>query len=121
MFKVIVAGSEDFEDMELMESVLEEFLPKNIEIEIVIQGNRGASQLAERYSYHNNLNLKIIRANWDAFGKEAGYRRNEEMTEYADALVAFWNGKSKGIKDLIYEARKQRKRVHVERYEPVST
>ena len=37
----------------------------------------------------------------DVHGKKAGYLRNVDMAEYADALVAFWDGKSKGTGHMI--------------------
>lgn len=44
-------------------------------------------------------------ADWDKHGKSAGYKRNEEMARNADALIAFWDGKSKGTKHMIDIAR----------------
>jgi hypothetical protein len=51
--------------------------------------------------------LKIFPAQWSIYGKGAGYIRNREMAQYADALIAFWDGKSKGTKNMIDEAKKQ--------------
>ena len=44
---------------------------------------------------------QIYPAQWDKYGKRAGYRRNEQMAEVADGLIAFWDGQSKGTKHMI--------------------
>ena len=53
-------------------------------------------------------------ADWDQFGKSAGYKRNIQMAEHADALIAIWDGKSKGTMHMITEACKRNLRVHLE-------
>ena len=45
-------------------------------------------------------------ADWDKYGKAAGYKRNGEMARNADALIAFWDGKSRGTKHMIDLAKK---------------
>jgi len=52
--------------------------------------------LGESYAKENNYKLTIFPANWDKFGKRAGYLRNEEMSDYADAVIAFWDERSRG-------------------------
>lgn len=61
-------------------------------------------------------------ANWDLYGKSAGYRRNEDMAKYAKedtnigVLIAFWDRVSKGTKHMIDLANKYRLRVFVVNY-----
>ena len=45
--------------------------------------------------------LKYFYPNWEKYGKSAGIIRNHEMGDYADYLLAFWDGTSKGTKDMI--------------------
>ena len=52
-------------------------------------------------------------ANWDTFGKAAGYIRNEEMAQIGDALIAVWDGKSKGTRNMISIAKRHGIKVHV--------
>ena len=75
-------------------------------IEIVSGTANGADKLGEKYALETIFNLKKMPANWDLYGKSAGYVRNEEMAKYADACVCFWDGKSKGTKHMIDLARK---------------
>ena len=61
-------------------------------------------------------------ANWDLYGKSAGFRRNIEMADYAIAdnsrgiLLAFWDGKSKGTKHMIDIANKYKMEVNIVYY-----
>ena len=60
--------------------------------------------------------VKEFPAQWNEFGKRAGYIRNEEMAKYADACVAFWDGESKGTKHMIDLANKHKIEVRVIKY-----
>lgn len=102
MYKVIVAGGRDFNDYERLEQVLNHLLKHKLpDVEIVSGKARGADTLGERYAHTLGLPVKAFPANWNAYGKSAGYRRNKEMAEYADACVVFWDGSSKGSKHMI--------------------
>ena len=61
----------------------------------------GADTMGARWANNNNIPIKHFPAEWDRYGKSAGYIRNAEMGEYADALIAFWNGHSTGTKHMI--------------------
>lgn len=52
-------------------------------------------------------------ADWNKYGKSAGYKRNEQMAIYADACLAFWDGKSKGTKHMIGLAKRHNLRLKV--------
>jgi len=116
MFKVIVAGGRDFTDYALLQSTLQHLLSKKSDIEIVSGVARGADSLALQFATKYNLPVKIFPANWDLYGKSAGFKRNIEMAEYADACVCFWNGKSKGTADMIRVARLYKLQVRVIKY-----
>jgi len=101
MFKVIIAGGRDFNDYELLKKKCDYFLQNKEDI-IIISGNaRGADSLGEQYARERNLKIDSHPADWDKFGKSAGYRRNKEMVDVADAAICFWDGKSKGTNHTI--------------------
>lgn len=77
------------------------------DVEIVSGAARGADALGERYAAERGLAVKQFPADWDRYGRSAGYRRNAEMAEYADAAVVFWDGKSKGSKHMINLAKEK--------------
>lgn len=111
MIKVIIAGTRDFNDYAFLKKNVDYFLQginsNNEEIEIVSGNARGADKLGERYAKEHNLPVKLFPANWDKYGKRAGYLRNQEMANYSDVLIAFWDEKSKGTKHMIDIAKKQ--------------
>lgn len=109
MYKVIVAGSREFNDYKLLEARLIHFFHGKTpsEVEIVSGGARGADKLGERFAKETGCKLTIMNADWDTYGKSAGYRRNAEMAKYAEACVIFWDGVSKGTKHMIELAKRE--------------
>ena len=69
--------------------------------EVVSGTAKGVDSLGEDYAESRGLPVKKFPADRDHLGKGAGYRRNEQMAEYADQLIAIWDGKSLGTKHMI--------------------
>ena len=116
MYRIIVAGSRSYNDFDRLCTVMDDFIPPNTTVEIVSGGAKGADRLAEEFAHLRHMDLKIFRANWNAYGKRAGIVRNERMGDYADALVAFWNNRSPGTKHMIHYARMKKLKVRVEEF-----
>ena len=119
--KLIIAGSRNFYNYILLESTLAKLLsnyddlPKQIEI---VSGHAlGADRLGEIWAERHKVKVITFLANWQLHGKRAGYLRNIEMAEYADALVAFWDGMSKGTKHMIDIAKSKNLQVRVIKFE----
>lgn len=119
MFKIIVAGGRKFDDYAVVDQWLSHLLKEKSfeDVEIVSGGALGADSLGQRFAENNWIRVKIFRADWVKHGKSAGPIRNRAMAEYADALVAFWDGKSRGTADMIKVAKKKGLAVRVVRYE----
>lgn len=118
MFRVIIAGGRDFDDYDLVVSTMDKLLQNITEpITIVCGMARGADTLGERYAISKEYEVARFSADWGKFGKAAGYKRNEKMAQNADALVAFWDGSSRGTKHMIDLAHKYNLRVRVKRYQ----
>jgi hypothetical protein len=102
MFRVIIAGSRSFANYEMLKANMNRLL-QNIsdEISIVCGTARGADRLGEKYAKENGFHVAYFPADWERHGKAAGYIRNREMAQNADALVAFWDGESRGTKSMI--------------------
>ena len=116
--KVIIAGGRDFRDSEVLFERCDYFLSSTDKksIEIVSGTCKGADRLGEAYGVLRKMKVTQFPADWDQHGKSAGYIRNKEMAEYADALIAFWDGKSKGTKHMITLAKKAKLKVRVVEY-----
>lgn len=99
--RIIVAGGRDFNDYELLCRKLDFFLSRTENPVIICGEARGADSLGKRYALERGIPVLSFPADWDRYGKSAGFRRNKQMAENADALVAFWDGRSKGTANMI--------------------
>ena len=101
--RVIIAGGRDFNNyFMLKEKVLRKLSRIPDEDIVVVYGEaRGADALGKKLAEELNWQVASYPADWTRYGKSAGYKRNELMAEHADALIAFWDGKSKGTKHMI--------------------
>lgn len=109
--RVIIAGSRDIVDFEIVKKAVDN---SGFNINVVISGcARGVDTLGEQWANENYIQILKFPADWKTFGKRAGYRRNEQMAEHADALIAVWDGVSKGTKHMIDIARNKKLNVYV--------
>lgn len=76
---------------------------------------KGADKWAVQWANAWKIPVKPYYADWDAHGKSAGPKRNREMAVYGDALIVFWDGKSRGSKNMIEEMERLGKQVKVKR------
>jgi hypothetical protein len=113
VIKVIVAGGRYFGDYGLVEKHLASLPAGSV---IVSGGATGADSLGERFANENGFDIVRFPAEWDKYGKRAGYLRNKQMAEYGTCLLAFWDGKSRGTKMMISLAKEQGIPVKVVRY-----
>ncbi len=109
--KVIIAGSRGVTDYEVVKQAI---LESGFEVTQVISGTaKGVDTLGARYGQENNIPVREMSANWDYWGKIAGWKRNEEMAEVADALIAIWDGQSKGTRNMISIAKRHNLKIYV--------
>lgn len=121
--RVIIAGSRDFSDYELLKKSAIEIITKKTMLpdltRIISGGARGADTLGERFANEMGLEISRFIPDWDGLGKRAGYVRNAEMAKFAveddndGMLIAFWDGKSRGTKHMIDLAKRYGLEVHV--------
>lgn len=120
MKKIIIAGSRDFHDYELLSAKLNKILSNIKEpIEIVSGRASGADRLGEIYAREHGHKVKLFPANWSKHGNSAGYIRNEQMAIYADCCVVFWDGISRGTKHMINLANKHNLPLRIIRYNEI--
>lgn len=112
--KVVIAGGREFNDYELLREICDGVIP--VVPEIVSGGARGTDKLGEQYAKEKGYDLKVFPADWNKHGKGAGPIRNRQMAEYGDMLIAFWDGKSKGTKNMIDTSKKLGLIVYVHKY-----
>jgi hypothetical protein len=107
----IIAGSRDITNYDFLCRCIDSL---DIQITKIISGGaRGVDALGERYARDNSIPLMIMQADWDRYGKSAGYKRNEQMAKTAQMLIALWDGKSRGTMHMINIAKARGLTVHV--------
>jgi hypothetical protein len=132
--KVAIIGSRTFQNKNSLFLALNDFrrvlrATKHTDItEIVSGGAQGADFLAEEYANESKIKKTIFKADWsdmslpcskktNAQGKEynalAGFKRNTQIIDYCDQVIAFWDGKSPGTRDSIEKAKAQNKPVKI--------
>ena len=110
--KTIIAGSRNVQrDTNQIQEIIDT-LPWKIS-EVVCGEAKGIDRSGKDWAVANKIPVKSFPADWDEYKKAAGYIRNRKMAKYADALLAIWDGKSKGTKNMIDEARKLNLTYHV--------
>ena len=111
--KVIIAGSRDIEDFDLVVQAVED---SGFEITEVVSGKaRGIDSLGEKWALENDIPVKEFPAAWRVDGRynpNAGPERNIQMARYADALIAITYGSS-GTSHMIKVAKMQGLQVHI--------
>ena len=116
--KVIIAGSRSILSLQTVKDAIFSSGFENM-IDLVVSGGaHGVDQLGEMYARSKNIPIRRFIPNWnDVSGKPksqirytknkrpywilAGYKRNEQMAEFSDALIAVWDGKSRETKHMI--------------------
>lgn len=104
--KLIIAGGRDFSQCDMVASAVAHAANRMGKFvgdisEIVSGGASGADACGEEYAKAAGIPLKVFPADWDKHGRAAGPIRNQQMAEYADGLLCFWDGKSRGTANML--------------------
>lgn len=118
-FRIIIAGGRDFYNYELLKAKCNSILSSKAATHriIVVSGAaKGADSLGEQYAREKGYTVEQYPADWNTHGRAAGPIRNAQMANSADALIAFWDGQSRGTQSMINIARAKGLPVRVIRY-----
>lgn len=116
--RVIIAGSRHLAGLDVWASIvrgLRELGLMQSVSEVVSGGAQGVDAVGETYARRFEIPVKRFPANWHKHGRAAGPIRNQEMAEYADALVAIWDGRSRGTADMIRQAERFGLKISIQR------
>lgn len=91
---------------------LKQYLPDALQ-EIVSGGARGIDSCAREYALKNKIKLTEFLPDYQKYGRYAPLKRNDEIIEYSDMVIAFWDGKSGGTRYVIKECRKKNVKIKV--------
>lgn len=127
--KTIIAGSRTLTIFQLDELITAVDLSTYSITEVVSGGAPGGDFLGQQFAAARELPVKKFEAKWDdltapgtvlrrnrhgkPYNAKAGHDRNLEMAQYAEALIALWDGNSTGTANMILQAHRHSLRVYV--------
>lgn len=85
---------------------LGDYLPEGV-TEIISGGARGVDSSAREFALANNIKLTEFLPDYEKYGRSAPLKRNVQIIESADLVLAFWDGKSRGTKFVIDTCKKK--------------
>ena len=115
--KIIICGSRTFQDYGLLASTMDR-LTINLKYRIVVISGHalGVDRLGEKWAWESGLDRIVFHPDYTTYGDKAPLVRNTEMVNEANALVAFWDGRSKGTQDVLAKARKKGLKIRIIRF-----
>jgi hypothetical protein len=110
--KVIIAGSRHIRlDLSHIDEIV---AASGFKItEVVSSDCGGVANDGEFWGVIRKLRTNKFAADWPNYGKAAGPLRNRQMADYADSLIAVWDGKSPDTKNMIDHMRRRKKPVYI--------
>jgi hypothetical protein len=108
--KTIIAGSRDYNDINLVLQAISQIDWRITEV--VCGEGRGVDQLGKQWADDNGIPVTSFPPNWK-LGRGAGPVRNQQMADYADALIAIPSPTSKGTQDMIKRASAEGLRIFI--------
>ena len=105
--KIAIIGSRN-----LTVKNLEKYLPPYT-TEIVSGGAKGIDSCAKEYATKNKITLTEFLPEYKKYGRSAPLKRNIEIINYANEVIAFWDGKSRGTYFVIDNCKKMNKKITI--------
>jgi len=100
--RLIIAGGRNIvPTIEELNSLITMIYGKDVVTEVVCGGCKGVDTAGKAWANSQGIPLANFTADWALEGKKAGPKRNEQMAEYAEALLLIWNGKSHGSLSML--------------------
>lgn len=116
--KIAIVGSRTITDYSLLEQIWNK-LKLNHDSHIIISGAaNGVDKIARDFALNNNLGLVEYRAEWEKYGKSAGFIRNKTIINECEICIAIWDGESKGTAHDIRLCKEMKKRLYLYNTKP---
>lgn len=111
--KVGVVGSRIYTDRTFIFDVLDRLHSFSKIQTIVSGGAAGPDSYGQQWGEENSVQTLIFIPQYKLYGKSAPFRRNTEIVQNSDIIIAFWDGASSGTKDTINKAKKANKKIKI--------
>jgi len=114
--RIIIAGGRDFTNTTWSFDKIDTILAGKTDVTIIDGTALGGDRVGREYAKARDFKTEKYPADWNKYGKSAGYIRNKEMAGRAHALIAFWDGKSRGTNHMINLAKEKGLKVTIIKY-----
>ena len=113
--KVIIAGCRHFTGDAAKQHVRNAIVESGWTSKIteIVHGGAPGIDTAAHYVATGQWPITVFPAHWEEYGRKAGPIRNREMAKYGDALIAVWDNRSNGTRDMITVAMAHGIPVHI--------
>ncbi len=109
MFRLLVTGSRDWSDVEVIATELQFVAGKYNNVVLVSGHAIGADRIAEDIAVSLGWVVEIHEPDWKLHGQSAGFKRNTTMLDTdVQAVLAFHKDNSKGTADTIKKAKERK-------------
>lgn len=99
MIKLMVCGSRSITDEQFVFKAIDDYVESLGDDVTIIEGEaRGVDSIAKKWGIMHGKEILSFPANWDLYGKSAGFQRNLDMFRECDNCLIIWDGQSKGTK-----------------------
>src|SRR3972149_10592704 len=116
--KVIIAGSRSLlrnPSKDDLDEITKAVINSKFSVtEVVSGGALGVDRAGDLWAESLPIPIPVRKfpADWSRYGPYAGFHRNKQMAEYADALIVFWYGASRGPRQMIWVMMGQNKPIY---------
>jgi hypothetical protein len=104
-WRIAVVGSRHFGALERVRALGRSLGQIQSQRTIVVSGGaKGVDEVAIQEAKRLKLLTEVIPADWKKYGLAAGPIRNTELVARVDRVCVFWDGQSRGTKDVMEKA-----------------
>ncbi len=95
--KLLIYGSRGIQNRDTVFQAIDHYIVENGLPDAIITGDAtGVDALARLYAHEHKIDLSVFPADWEKYGRKAGYVRNNDMVNACDRAIGIWDGKSPG-------------------------
>ena len=102
--RIIIAGSEKFDNYELLKSKMDTMTKNLTKVVVISSAAKGATKLGQRWAFERMHLYVIHHPDKGKYGTKAGKKVNDWLVGDADSIVVFGGEQEESVKDLLMKA-----------------
>ena len=109
--RTIIAGSRSITNYEEVKKYL--YVYREDISKVLCGCAKGVDEIRKQFAYEYTIPIEYYPADWNKYGKQAGFIRNQDIIDNCDGVIAFWDEKSNGTRDSLNKAKNQNKPIKI--------